>query len=215
MAGKEITGITESGVYSYFKHFAVNDQETNRDAGGLLTWLNEQAMREVYLKGFEVAVKTGQTTGIMSSFNRIGTTPTAESYELLTTVLRGEWGFKGAVITDCVMACTTEDINRALLAGNDLQLNFGLLGSLSDEITGNVSGQAAMRQATKNILYMVANSDAPTLYKAHLFTLDKIWIAIDVIFGALFICYYYRRHLKMKKWKEYKNSNFEEVKKAE
>ena len=215
MAGKEITGITESGVYSYFKHFAVNDQETNRDAGGLLTWLNEQAMREVYLKGFEVAVKTGQTTGIMSSFNRIGTTPTAESYELLTTVLRGEWGFKGAVITDCVMACTTEDINRALLAGNDLQLNFGLLGSLSDEITGTISGQAAMRQATKNILYMVANSDAPTLYKAHLFTLDKIWIAIDVIFGALFICYYYRRHLKMKKWKEYKNSNFEEVKKAE
>ena len=56
-------------------------------------------MREVYLKGFEVAVKTGQTTGIMSSFNRIGTTPTAESYALLTTVLRGEWGFKGAVIT--------------------------------------------------------------------------------------------------------------------
>lgn len=210
MAGKEITGITENGVYSYFKHFAVNDQETNRDAGGLLTWLNEQAMREVYLKGFEVAVKTGQTTGIMSSFNRIGTTPTAESYELLTTVLRDEWGFKGAVITDCVMACTTEDINRALLAGNDLQLSYGLINGLSDEITGTVSGQAAMRQATKNILYMVANSDAPTLYKAHLFTLDKIWIAIDVIFGALFICYYYRRHLKMKKWKEYKISKRDE-----
>ena len=215
MAGKEITGITENGVYSYFKHYAVNDQETNRDAGGLLTWLNEQAMREIYLKGFEVAVKTGNATGIMSSFNRIGTTPTAESYELLTTVLRDEWGFKGAVITDCVMACTTEDINRALLAGNDLQLSYGLIKGLSDEITGTVSGQAAMRQATKNILYMVANSDAPTLYKAHLFLLDKIWIAIDVIFGALFICYYYRRHLKMKRWKEFKKSNYAEVKKAE
>ena len=215
MAGKEITGLTENGVYSYFKHFAVNDQETNRDAGGLLTWLNEQAMREIYLKGFEVAVKTGNATGIMSSFNRIGTTPTAESYELLTTVLRDEWGFNGAVITDCVMACTTEDINRALLAGNDIQLSYGLIKGLSDEITGTVSGQAAMREATKNVLYMIANSDAPTLYKAHLFTLDKIWIAIDVIFGALFICYYYRRHLKMKKWKEFKKTNFEAVKTAE
>ncbi|MBR2810340.1 MAG: glycoside hydrolase family 3 protein, partial [Solobacterium sp.] len=78
MAERELTGIKESGVYCYFKHFAVNDQETNRDHGGLVTWLNEQALREVYLRGFEVAVKGGNATGIMSSFNRIGTTPTAE-----------------------------------------------------------------------------------------------------------------------------------------
>lgn len=118
-------------------------------------------------------------------------------------------------ITDCVMACTTEDINRELLARNDIQLSYGLIKGLSDEITGTVSGQDAMRQATKNVLYMIVNSDAPTLYKAHLFLLDKIWIAIDVIFGALFICYYYRRHLKMKRWKEFKKSNYAEVKKTE
>ena len=137
----------------------------------------------------------------MSSFNRIGTTPTAESYELLTTVLRNEWGFTGAVITDCVMACTTEDINRSLLAGNDFQLSYGIINGLSEEITTTASGQAAMRQATKNIMYMIANSDAPSLYSSHLFTLDKVQIVVDILFGALFILYYYRRHLKMKKWK--------------
>ena len=201
MAGNEMIGIKESGVYCYLKHFAVNDQETNRDAGGLLTWLNEQALREVYLKGFEVAVKLGGATGIMSSFNRIGTTPTAESKELLQTVLRDEWGFRGAVITDCVMACTTEDINRSVLAGNDLQLSYGLLGSINNEVADSVSGQLAMRQATKNILYMAANSDAPTLYTAHMLTIEKILICIGLVLAALFICYYVRRHRKMKKWK--------------
>ena len=201
MAANETKGLTENGVYSYFKHFAVNDQETNRDAGGLVTWVNEQAMREIYLKGFEVAVKEGSVTGIMSSFNRIGTNPTAESYPLLTQVLRNEWGFRGAVITDCVMACTTENINRSLLAGNDFQLSYGIINGLSKDITDTVSGQAAMRQATKNIMYMVANSDAPQLYEKHLFKLDKVQIFIDIIFGALFILYYYRRHIKMKTWK--------------
>ena len=116
----------------------------------------------------------------MSSFNRIGTTPTAESSALLNTVLRSEWGFRGAVITDCVMACTTEDINRATLAGNDFQLSYGLISSLSNDITDTVSGQKAMRQATKNILYMVANSDAPALYSAHMTTFGTMSISVLV-----------------------------------
>ena len=201
MAGNEMTGIKEAGTYCYFKHFAVNDQETNRDHGGLLTWLNEQAMREVYLKGFEVAIKMGGATGIMSSFNRIGTTPTAESAALLKTVLRDEWGFKGAVITDCVMACTTEDINRATLAGNDFQLSYGLINPLSDELVNSVSGQQAMRQATKNILYMIANSDAPELYKPHMYTIEKILLCVLIVLLALFATYYYRWFTKNKKWK--------------
>ena len=201
MAGNEMNGIKDAGTYCYFKHFAVNDQETNRDHGGLLTWLNEQALREVYLKGFEVAIKMGGATGIMSSFNRIGATPTAESKELLTNVLREEWGFKGAVITDCVMACTTEDINRATLAGNDLQLNYGLLNSLSDELVDSVSGQQAMRQAAKNILYMVANSDAPDLYTPRMYTVEKILICILVVLLALFATYYCRRFIRLKQWK--------------
>ncbi|MBR3271071.1 MAG: glycoside hydrolase family 3 C-terminal domain-containing protein [Clostridia bacterium] len=202
MAERELTGIKEAGVYCYFKHFAVNDQETNRDHGGLVTWLNEQALREIYLRGFEIGVKGGSATGIMSSFNRIGTTPTAESSALLNTVLRSEWGFRGAVITDCVMACTTEDINRATLAGNDFQLSYGLISSLSNDITGTVSGQKAMRQATKNILYMAANSDAPALYSAHMTTFGTILLVIFLVLMLLFAQYYVRYFLRLSKWKK-------------
>ena len=201
MAERECTGIKESGVYCYFKHFAVNDQETNRDHGGLATWLNEQALREIYLKGFEIAVKGGNTTGIMSSFNRIGAVPTAESSPLLKTVLRGEWGFKGAVITDCVMACTTEDINRSTLAGNDFQLSYGLISGLSDELTNSVSGQKAMRESAKNILYMAANSDAPELYSPHMTTLGKILCAIGAVLLLLFAQYYIRWFKRNGRWK--------------
>ncbi|MGM9537160.1 MAG: glycoside hydrolase family 3 N-terminal domain-containing protein [Candidatus Onthomonas sp.] len=67
MAAAEVQGIQSQGVTTYCKHFAVNDQETNRDSGGLLTWVNEQAMREVYMKAFEIAVKNGGTRGMMSS----------------------------------------------------------------------------------------------------------------------------------------------------
>lgn len=138
----------------------------------------------------------------MSSFNRIGATPTAESSALLNTVLRDEWGFRGAVITDCVMACTTEDINRATLAGNDFQLSFGILSSLSDELTSSVSGQQAMRQATKNILYMVANSDAPELYQAHMTTIGTILLVVGLILLALFVQFYVRYFLRLRKWKK-------------
>ncbi len=202
MAERELNGIKDAGVYCYFKHFAANDQETNRDHGGLVTWLNEQALREIYLKGFEIAVKGGNASGIMSSFNRLGVTPTAESSSLLKTVLRDEWGFRGAVITDCVMACTTEEINRATLAGNDFQLSFGILSNLSDEVKNSVSGQQAMRQATKNILYMIAGSDAPQLYQPHMTTFGKIMLTIFLVLMVLFIQYYVRYFIRLRKWKK-------------
>ena len=202
MAERELSGIKDAGVYCYFKHFAANDQETNRDHGGLVTWLNEQALREIYLRGFEVAVKGGNATGIMSSFNRLGVTPTAENANLLNTVLRDEWGFRGAVITDCVMACTTEEINRATMAGNDFQLSYGLLSNLSDELKNSVSGQSAMRQATKNILYMIAGSDAPQLYEAHMTTFGMIMLAVFILLKLLFIQFYVRYFIRLRKWKK-------------
>lgn len=202
MGAAEIRGIQSAGVYCYTKHFAANDQETNRDAGGLVTWLNEQAFREIYLKGFELAVKEGKSMGIMSSFNRIGTTPVAESYPLLTTVLRDEWGFVGAVITDCVMACWTEDVNASLLAGNDLQLTILGQGMISDEITGSVTGRQALRNACHNILYMQANSGAVERIKGGMTSLEVKLIVADLIFIGLLVLYYVRRHLKMKRWKQ-------------
>lgn len=202
MAAAEIQGIQSAGVYCYSKHFAVNDQETNRDQGGLVTWANEQAMREIYFRGFELAVKEGKSLGIMSSFNRIGTVPAAENYALLTTVLRNEWDFEGCVITDCVMACTTQDVNKALLAGNDLQLTILGQGMIDESITGTAYGRQALRQATKNIFYMVVNSDALENTEGKMPAIQKTLIGIDLILAALFVLYYARRYFKMKRWRE-------------
>lgn len=117
-------------------------------------------MREIYLKPFEIAVKEGGSTGIMASMNRIGYRFTRGSYALLTTVLRGEWGFRGAVITD---ACQTanEYSDMALAAGIDLQLNTAK-NKLTD--TKNPVVRNALQKAAKNTCYMVANSLAMNPY---------------------------------------------------
>jgi len=204
LIASEIQGMTKAGIYCYAKHFVLNDQETNRDAGGLCTWVSEQAAREIYMKGFEIAVKEGQTLGIMSSFNRVGAVPVAESYELLTTVLRDEWGFRGCVITDCVMAVDTEDFNRALRAGNDLELTILGQTRLTDDTLNTAAGRQALRKATHNILYMVANSNALETVPSSNYGWLTILRVVDVVLLALFALYYYRRHKKMKRWKEAK-----------
>ncbi len=197
----ESKGINSKGVYSYFKHFVANDQETNRDNGGLVTWLNEQALREIYMRPFQIVVQDGDTTAVMTSFNRLGVVPTAESPELLQNVLRGEWGFHGCVITDCVMAATTQNIDRSLRAGNDLILTF--LGNMQagTATRDTVAGHHALRAASHNILYMVANSNAlQTCYP-----MPYGWViglrVIQVVLVALFVLYYVRRHKNLKKWR--------------
>lgn len=158
MAASVITGAKSKGVYTYVKHFTVNDQETNRDTNGLITWVNEQALREIYLKPFELAVTEGHTSAMMSSFNRIGTVWAGGSYELLTDVLRNEWGFVGMVITDY----NTNGYmyaDQMIRAGGDLNLIQDKQPSASgDAVTA--SHQTAIRRAVKNILYTVVNSNA-------------------------------------------------------
>lgn len=201
MIAAEIQGIQDEGVYAYLKHFAVNDQETNRDNGGLVTWVNEQAMREIYLKPFEICVKDGGTRAMMSSFNRIGTTPTAESSALLQTVLRGEWEFHGMVITDCTMAASTSDINRCLFAGNDLELNLLQNMRLTSEVTDTAAGHQALRTATHNILYTVANSDALETATPTPYAFQVIFCLVQAALIALCALYFVRRHKKMNRWK--------------
>ncbi|MGI6392102.1 MAG: glycoside hydrolase family 3 C-terminal domain-containing protein [Candidatus Izemoplasmatales bacterium] len=158
MAANVILGAKEKGVYTFIKHFAVNDQETNRDSNGLLTWLDEQTMREIYLKPFEMAVKEGKTTAIMSSFNRLGKVWAGGSYELLTEVLRNEWGFKGTVITDYnVYAHMPAD--QMIRAGGDLNLIQDKRPTTSNEALTSTQ-ISLMRQASKNILFTVVNSNA-------------------------------------------------------
>jgi len=93
-----VKGCESKGLYAYVKHFAFNDQETNRSS--ISTFTNEQAAREIYLKPFQITVEKGRCHGIMAAMNRIGTTWVGHSKPLMTNILRGEWNFQGMVITD-------------------------------------------------------------------------------------------------------------------
>ena len=100
MASQQVAGAQAKGVYAFMKHFALNDQETNR-LSELATWANEQSIREIYLKPFEMCVKadTVEMNYVMSAFNYIGMEWGGSHSGLLNTVLRGEWGFRGMVLT--------------------------------------------------------------------------------------------------------------------
>ena len=128
MGGRVVAGATDGGLYCFFKHFAVNDQEKNRE--GVAAFVSEQALREIYLKAFQYVVQEGKTTGIMSSYNRLGLMETAASYPLLTNVLREEWGFKGQVFSDMTHHSNSafdrkyyENINNRCIAGCNQQLD--------------------------------------------------------------------------------------------
>lgn len=199
----EVRGIQSQGVYCYVKHFALNDQETHRgDAGGLVTWANEQSMREIYLRPFELAVKDGGAMAMMSSYNRLGATPTAESHALLTQVLRNEWGFRGSVVTDCVLAADTSNINRALHAGNDLYLAFLQDKMLTSDTLDTAAGHQALRNACHNILYTEANSSST--FTVGMFGQSPLITAVEVVLAAIIVLlatYFVRRHMKMKRWR--------------
>lgn len=173
MAVQVINGAASKGVYTDLKHFAVNDQETDRS--GIATYVTEQALRELYLKPFEIAVKGDDTPcqaavedgiteyvgskGIMSSFNRIGTRWTGGDYRLMTQILRDEWGFVGLAICDYKTE-TYMNSRQMVYAGNDL-----ILVSLpelywNDVDDASIEDVYILRQSAKNILYTVANSNS-------------------------------------------------------
>ena len=190
-----VQGAARKGMYAYLKHFALNDQETHRDHLGIVTWADEQTIREIYLKPFEMTVTdnyvdvkynepiydsngeiTGYTmktaenmpaaTGIMSSFNRIGTTWAGGSYSLLTEVLREEWGFNGFVLTDYEVS-NYMFTGQCLAAGGDAKLKtVGLSGNFlfGYSLEGNAEDQAYAHEAAHHILYTVVNSAAMNGY---------------------------------------------------
>ena len=160
MAAAVTRGAQSENVVVTIKHFALNDQETNRF--GVFTWCNEQAMRELYLKPFEIAVKEGEAYGIMSSLNRIGAQWCGGSYALLTQLLREEWGFDGMVITDAYMKLTGTGYmnpNLAVYAGNDELLcmvwplrKLPLVASMKRAYRNDPIGYGeALRKCVKNI----------------------------------------------------------------
>ena len=183
IAAQEINGASTKGVYPYIKHYAVNDQETNR-CSFLLTYATEQTLREIYLKPFELAVKgyaAGKPLAVMSAFNWIGSEPACANNELLNTVLRDEWGFRGMVETDYNGSYGYQITDHCIRNGNDLMLGFNGAASnvLSDQ---SATAVKAMRQACKNILYTVGNSGYYTVNEqtsGGLTNMQKIFYTVD------------------------------------
>lgn len=177
MAAATVRGAQSKGLYVYIKHFALNDQESDRY--DLVTYCDEQAMRELYLKPFQIAVQEGNASGVMSAFNRVGRMPCESNYMLLTEILRNEWGFEGAVVTDyyvCGYTAHWQNPNALYAAGGSIPLvGMGAAADLegewspeenclvytdSDGVSHNSYTQwIAMRNAAKDILYVAANSN--------------------------------------------------------
>lgn len=159
IAAEAIKGAETYGVYAYMKHFALNDQETNR-TGMLCTWTNEQAIREIYLKPFEISVKEGKAKAAMSAFNYIGTQWAGASSALCNTVLRDEWGFEGFVLTDYFGVYGYMNADQAIRNGTDAMLVAYDTETNHVKDTTSATSLNAMRTASKNIMYTVVNSRA-------------------------------------------------------
>ncbi|GAA6122211.1 glycoside hydrolase family 3 protein [Bifidobacterium psychraerophilum] len=154
MASNQVAGAKEKGVYSFMKHFALNDQESNR-LNMLCTWANEQSIRETYLKPFEMSVKEGGAQAAMSAFNYIGPVYAGANPALLNTVLRDEWGFRGFVLTDYFGGYGYQNADQEIRNGNDAML---ATTSITNHVTDkSATSVKALRQATKNILYTTVN----------------------------------------------------------
>lgn len=158
LAAQQVLGAASRGVYAFTKHFALNEQETQRN-GQLCTWSNEQAIREIYLRPFEIVVKADpDAQAIMGAFNYIGNTYASAHLGLNQTVLRDEWGFCGMVETDYFSGTNYgyQNADQLIRGGTDIML-------ATTETTNYVTDFSAtsviqMRRAAHNILYTAVNS---------------------------------------------------------
>ena len=178
-------------MYAYIKHFALNDQETNR-CSFLLTYSDEQAIREIYLKPFEMCVKnfTGESLAVMSSFIWIGTKYSGSNPYLLNNVLRGEWGFRGMVLTDWDGSYGYQLTDDCVRNGNDAMLGFNSYESNVLTDTDSATLVKALRQASKNIMYTVANSGNYTVDNPDEAGLDNMtltFIGIDEAIAVVLV----------------------------
>ncbi len=190
MAANAIKGAQEHGVYAYMKHFALNDQEANR-CSMLCTWSTEQAMREIYLKPFEISVKEGDSLAVMSSFNYIGNRWAGGTAALCETVLRDEWGFRGFVETDYFGVYGYMSSDQAIRNGTDLMLVNYPTATNNVQFRDTNAAQQAMRQSAHRILYVVANSRAYEPENYEKATATPMWrtilTAVNVIAAVVLV----------------------------
>ena len=186
-----VEGAQSRGAYAYIKHFAMDDQ----GLGGAYTFANEQSIREIYLRQFEETVTIGDAHAAMTNNGNIGMTWCGRNKGLITNVLRGEWGFDGFVITDQATANRSErlDIYDGLAAGTDLWLNSAAGTWVYEGYAENPTFLSMLRNATKNILYTVANSNAMNGISAQTVVArtsapwEKWLIALDVVVGGILV----------------------------
>lgn len=197
MGAAEVQGIQSRGVLPTVKHFVANDQETHRSIGGDLSWLSEQALREIYLKPFEYTVKLGETRGIMTSFNRIGTRWTGGDYRLLTEILRNEWGFNGLVICDFNTIPQYMIPRMMFYAGGSLDLATQQSAMWTDCDTSDAGDAIVLMRAVKDVMYALVNSNAMNaevigynlpIWQEYLhwinngaFTLVGVWLVLAIV----------------------------------
>lgn len=154
------TAAYKLGLVTATKHFAFNDQETNRD--GIAVFFSEQAARENELRGFQIAIRNDAIKGLMSAFNRVGCTHIAAHRGVMNGILRGEWGWKGYMMTDSVKSVGYFLPRECAMAGNDMMLggsNNGAVWNLSAEaLEGDPVMQNALRESYHRKLFTFANS---------------------------------------------------------
>ena len=189
-AANAVAGAKSKGVYAYIKHFALNDQETNRWEM-ICVWADEQAIREIYLKPFEIAVKEGGATALMSSYNYIGTQWAGASAPLLVNVLRNEWGFRGSVLTDYFADFGYMDATRSIYnGGSSCLINRDVTTNYVTD-TDNPVTVSHMRDACHDILYTGVNSRG--FEEENMTSGPMIWqiilVAADVAVGILLILF--------------------------
>ena len=201
-AARAVQGSQDNGVYAYMKHFAMNNQEDHR-YNMLCTWANEQSIREIYLKPFERCVKDSNCLAVMSSFNYIGNRWAGGSSTLCQTVLREEWGFKGFVETDYFGVYGYMSADQAIRNGSDLMLVNYATETNDVRFRDTNGAKLAMRNATKNILYVVVNSRAyapgnlsggMASWKVIMYVVDAI-IVVLVVIWAFFLIKKYRKRV--------------------
>ena len=161
MGADLVTAVQKCGVQATAKHFAFNDQETNRD--GLAVFLDEQAARENELRGFQITIEDGNLMNLMSAFNRIGLTHCGAAQELMNGILRGEWGYNGRLLTDSVKSAQYFRPSECLMAGNDQMLGGGNSSQAWDYsvevFETDPALQNQLREAYHRYLYTAVNSN--------------------------------------------------------